>query len=58
MLALEEEKVRAAQAAEEYQRLQYEEAQQAAYYAQQAAEAARDAAETVESAQYDKLYGD
>ena len=58
MLALEEEKVRAAQAAEKYQRLQYEAAQDAAYYAQQAAEEAREAADTVESMQYDRLYED
>ena len=52
MKALEEEKVRAAQAAEEYQRLQYEEAQQATRYAQQTAMAAQDAAEAAEKAQY------
>jgi len=63
MKALEEEKVRAAQAAEEYQRMQYEEAQQAVFYAKQAADAAQDAAyaaqdaaEAAENAQFNQLY--
>lgn len=55
MLSLEKEKVRAAKAAEEYQRLQYEEAQEAAFYAQQAAEAAQDADDTAKSIQFDQL---
>ncbi len=50
IIELEEEQVRAAQAAEEYAAMQYEEAQQAKMYAMEAADAARDAANDAASA--------
>lgn len=52
ILALEEEKVRAAQAAEEYQRQQCVLAQQAAQYAREAAESAQQAASDIQLNQY------
>ena len=52
MMELEEERVRAAQAAEEYAQMQYEEAREANEYARQAAADAQDAAERAKEIEF------
>ena len=56
MLELEEERVRAAQSAEEYARMQYEEARDAAEYARQAADDEKEAADAARRMEWDNYY--
>lgn len=56
LLELEEERVRAAQSAEEYARMQYEEARDAAEYARQAANDAHEAADAAQRMEWDNYY--
>ena len=56
MKALEEEKVRAAQAAEEYAKMKYEEARDAAEYARQAAEDAQEAADAAQRMEWNQQF--
>lgn len=56
MKELEEEKVRAALEAAEYQKKQYEEAERAAYYAERAAEQAEEARKAAETANNSSFY--
>jgi hypothetical protein len=56
MKALEEERVRAAKAAEDYARQQYEEASNAAMYAQEAAEKAQEAVDIAQRVENNQSY--
>ena len=55
LIELQEEQTRAAQAAEEYAKMQYEEACNASFYASQAADDAREAKETAQQIELNEL---